>query len=154
MSARIRALQAKQKAALDAAKAITAAAGDTLNDEQAAAFDGHMAEAATLKAQAERLAALDLAEAGMTAARGSTVEIAEGSTLSVAENVAADPKRGFKSLGDFAADVQRSAISGRPTERLTIGAAAPSTYGNEASGADGGFLIPPEFSQPTSSTCR
>ena len=30
-------------------------------------------------------------------------------------------------------------------ERLQIGAAAPTTYGNEGSGADGGFAIPPAF---------
>ncbi len=28
-----------------------------------------------------------------------------------------------------------------------IGAAAHSTYGNEAAGQDGGFLVPPQFSQ-------
>ena len=30
-------------------------------------------------------------------------------------------------------------------ERLSLMAAAPTTYGNEGSGQDGGFLVPPEF---------
>ena len=30
-------------------------------------------------------------------------------------------------------------------DRLLIGAAAPTTYGNEASGSDGGFSIPPQY---------
>ena len=30
-------------------------------------------------------------------------------------------------------------------EMMTIGAAAPSTFSNEAAGADGGFAIPPQF---------
>lgn len=60
---------------------------------------------------------------------------------------------GFDSLGDFAASVARNsrlmpgtiATAGDP--RLMPLAAAPSTYGNESSGADGGFLVPPALAQ-------
>ncbi len=60
---------------------------------------------------------------------------------------------GFDGLGDFAASVARNsrlmpgtiATAGDP--RLMPLAAAPSTYGNESSGADGGFLVPPALAQ-------
>lgn len=64
-----------------------------------------------------------------------------------------DPKRGFRTFGDFTRAVMQA---GQPTRgkldpRLLgdseIGAAAPTTYGNEAVGADGGYLVPPEYSR-------
>ena len=39
------------------------------------------------------------------------------------------------------------AIGGSATNDGGIGAAAPSNFSNEASGQDGGFLVPPQFSQ-------
>jgi HK97 family phage major capsid protein len=55
-----------------------------------------------------------------------------------------DPKRGFKSLGEFAQAVRVSKVGGAMDGRLA--AAAPSSFANEADGADGGFAIPPAFS--------
>lgn len=58
-----------------------------------------------------------------------------------------DPKRGFATFGEFCVAVKTSASrGGHVDERLRIGA-APTTYGNESSGADGGFLVPTDFSQ-------
>jgi HK97 family phage major capsid protein len=58
--------------------------------------------------------------------------------------ISRDPRRGFASLGEyFKAVCRASANPAEPDERLFIGAAAPSTYGNEQSGQDGGFAIPP-----------
>jgi HK97 family phage major capsid protein len=66
----------------------------------------------------------------------------------VTENLEQDPKRGFGSFGEFASAVVRAGRDGsRPDGRLLIGAAAPGTTANEAAGADGGFLIPPQYSQ-------
>ncbi|MFN4017614.1 MAG: phage major capsid protein [Reyranella sp.] len=48
-------------------------------------------------------------------------------------------KGGFKSLGDFAMTVRKAGIT---DSRLQ---AAATTYGNEGTGADGGFAVPPEF---------
>ena len=42
--------------------------------------------------------------------------------------------------------VYNAQVNHQLDDRLVIGAAAPSTYGSEGSGADGAFLIPPEFS--------
>lgn len=60
-----------------------------------------------------------------------------------------DPNRyGFQSFGEFAQSVRlhgnsQTANSG-PAQKLQN---AATTYGNEGTGADGGFLVPPEFSR-------
>lgn len=60
------------------------------------------------------------------------------------ERIEDDPKHGWKSIGEFAVACKEAA-GGHVDPRLQIGAAL-STYGNEATGADGGYLVPPEFS--------
>lgn len=62
------------------------------------------------------------------------------------DRIAQDPKRGFRSFGQFAGAVMRGAARGAALDkRLTIGA-APTSTANEGTGADGGFLVPPDFS--------
>jgi HK97 family phage major capsid protein len=60
-----------------------------------------------------------------------------------------DPKRGFKTLGEFCESVR--AASTKRTEaidsRLIFEAAAPTTFGSEGAGQDGGFVVPPQFSE-------
>jgi HK97 family phage major capsid protein len=79
------------------------------------------------------------------------VPVPENARISVSENIEHDPKRGFRSLGEFARSVHMATVTPmRADERLRyggIGAVAPATYGGEGSGPDGGFLIPPEFSR-------
>lgn len=55
-----------------------------------------------------------------------------------------DPKRGFASFGHFMHSIIHA---GMRDERLKIIASAPSTFGNEAAGADGGFAVPPVFAE-------
>lgn len=62
-----------------------------------------------------------------------------------APRIEQDPKRGFKSFGEFAAAVAAVPMRHAMDERLKIGAAAPNTYSGEGTGADGGFLVPPEY---------
>jgi HK97 family phage major capsid protein len=53
---------------------------------------------------------------------------------------------GFNSFGDFAMAVRNGCLNGaQPDDRLIRGAAT--SYGNEGTGSDGGFLVPPEFSR-------
>ncbi len=54
----------------------------------------------------------------------------------------ADPTGGFFSFGEFAQVVRAQQVSGKHDNRLM---AAATTYGNEGTGADGGFTVPPEF---------
>ncbi len=72
----------------------------------------------------------------------------EDARISGGDHAAAkDTKRGFKSLGEFARAVKNATNAGSALDqRLLIGAAAPGTYSNEGAGADGGFAIPPAFS--------
>lgn len=63
-----------------------------------------------------------------------------------------DPMGGFKHAGQFFCDVikagqTKAAVGAEPTEELVQWRKATlSTYGNEAVGADGAFLVPPEIS--------
>ena len=143
----IRALKAKLATVLGQARGITdkaAAEGrDTLSAEEQSAFDGHMAASKQLNAQITNLEALADAEAGM----GTALDLGQQAQVTGTKlNAADDPKRGFKSFGEYAKAV-RAGAGGRPDERLLIGAAAPTTYSNESSGGDGGFAVPPEYSR-------
>lgn len=64
------------------------------------------------------------------------------------ELIEGDPKRGFRHAGEFFLAVRREGknFSNPKDDRLKRMAVAPSTFGSEGgSGADGGFLVPPEF---------
>jgi HK97 family phage major capsid protein len=50
---------------------------------------------------------------------------------------------GFRNMGEFAHAVRRAAAGQGLDQRLQN--AAATTYGNESTGADGGFAVPPEF---------
>lgn len=136
------------------------------NAEEQAAFDKHKADAASLKVRIERAQQLELASAGLAqeapaaaapaaapavAGRGQgAVVVAATGQISVIENVDSDPRRGFRSMGDYAQAVF-GMVAARANgvaidQRLVPLAAAPSTFAGEATGADGGILIPPEFS--------
>lgn len=166
MSARLRNLQAQKAAAVAAMRAITdkadAEARD-LTEDEIKSFDEHKGKLATLNPSIEREQALALEEAGLSASRQSgrgegAVDLPAKALLTTAENVEQDPQRGFKSAGDFCRAVVGAATAKRTgvayDSRLAIldaqrgpSAAAPTTYANEAVGADGGFLVPPEYSR-------
>lgn len=58
-----------------------------------------------------------------------------------------DPRAGFRNFGEFALAVRDACQPGkRPDDRLALIARAASGLG-EATGADGGFLVPDEFSR-------
>jgi HK97 family phage major capsid protein len=58
-----------------------------------------------------------------------------------------DPKAGFKNFGEFALAVRDACQPGkRPDDRLALMAKAPAGM-NETTGADGGFLVPTEYSR-------
>jgi HK97 family phage major capsid protein len=142
--------------------------------EEQTAFDKHKADAASLKVRIERAQQLELASAGLSqepvaaapaaapaapAGRGQGAVIVPASAvITIAENVDNDPNRGFRSLGEYARAVHgawrvNKQGTGTQDPRLAAlmgpsgpSAAAPSTFGGEGAGADGGFLIPPGFS--------
>jgi HK97 family phage major capsid protein len=90
-----------------------------------------------------------------TRSEGTSLEVRDGARLEGGAPAASvDPKLkgtgGFRSLGDFALAI-RAAARGNIDPRLKaldssrIFNAAPSTYSQEGVGADGGYLVPPDF---------
>jgi HK97 family phage major capsid protein len=57
-----------------------------------------------------------------------------------------DPTAGFASVGEFAIAVHAAGSRGGNVDQRLFGA-APTTYGNESSGVDGGYLVPMDFAQ-------
>lgn len=138
----LRALREQRSTAVAAARALVTAAESedrALTAEEQTAYDGHRNQITALDARIERLEAVlddERAQAG-------TGRAATGHDMR--ED---DPRRGFADYGDFAAAVRAASMPGAGVrdERLLIGAAAPASYGATSPGADGGYLIPPEFS--------
>jgi HK97 family phage major capsid protein len=81
----------------------------------------------------------------------STTEANRAPSITVGERLKpTDAKGGFGDFGEFVSAVMGGsrANASRVDERLQLeapGAQAPTTYGNEGIGADGGYLVPPEF---------
>ncbi len=114
------------------------------HDEKSAELKKAMARAAA--ALNSENAALE-AEALLVPAREGTDRSAE---ISGGEDRSRlDPRAGFNSIGEFVSAVIGAGRPGARSvdERLHFEAAAPTTYGNVNTGADGGYLVPPEFAR-------
>lgn len=150
MNKTVRDLMARRAQATQAARNlldVAAKDGDRdLNAEEQTAYDGHMASISGLSARIEREQQIASLEASAPAA--ASFDVKADSFVDITDNRKDDAARGFKSFGEFAASVRRASVNGGRAmdDRLKIDAAAPSTYGNEAGGQDGGFLVPPQFS--------
>lgn len=143
--AAVRQLKAKKAEHVKAAQAINDITDRELTAEEQTTLAGHMASIKSLNQQIENAEALAAEAAGMDAGG---VAIREGAVIETQDREAADPTRGFRSFGDFARTVANATLMGSVDRRLTIGAAAPgSTTSNESNGTDGGFLVPPQYSQ-------
>lgn len=142
MNKRLQALMQRRAQAVAAMAKIHTEAGDAaLTAEQTAAFDAHQAEIAALDADIARV------KAAMEAERSVSLVLPDNTRIETGRDLRAnDPTHGFTSMADFVRAVQAQQIRGETDERLRFGAAA-TTYGNEGSLADGGFLVPPEYSR-------
>lgn len=149
MSKKLRELSARKTAHVQKMRAITDKAdaeGRDLNDAEVAEFDAEKKALAATNASIEREQTVIEAERNAAPVNGADVRVEGGE-----DQRAKDPKAGFKHVGEYFGAV-RSATSLRRNgaaidERLNISAAAPSTFGNEGAGVDGGFLVPPEFAK-------
>lgn len=147
MSKQLRELQARKTALVKEARALTdraATESRDLTDEEVTAFDALKGRIDATSAAIDREAALIAEEAQLA------VNQALGPI--VTDNRAADPMHGFRSAGEFMQAVYQAEKPGKGIdERLLVGGgrsvAAPGTFSNEAAGQDGGFLVPPQFSQ-------
>lgn len=142
MNKRLQALLQRRAAAIEKMKGIQTAAGEgLLSEEQTAQFEALNTEVTGLNSEIDRVKAMLDLERGAGA-----VVITDPSTLQTpGQQGAQDLRHGFRSLGEFAAVAFQAQMHGLRDDRLAIGAAA-STYANESSLADGGYLVPPEFS--------
>jgi len=141
-SKKLRDLQAKKAGLVASARAMTDLAETEARDfseDEIKQFDAISEQVKTVNAAIDRENALIAEEASL----GAGVQYIE-----VTDNAEKDGKRGFKSFGEFAQAVKSASVGGGGIDqRLTIGAAAPGVYGNEGSGVDGGFLVPPDYSR-------
>jgi HK97 family phage major capsid protein len=151
MSKQLRELQARKAGLIKEARALTdhaASENRDMNDDETAAFDAMKHRIDATSSAIDRESALIAEEAQMAMTAGASTN----NFITVTDNREADPKHGFKTVGEFMQAVFQAEKPGKSVDdRLLIGggrgAAAPAAYGNEASGQDGGFLVPPEFSQ-------
>lgn len=146
MNKQLRALLQRKSQAVKAARDITDLAASESRDltaEEQTQVDQHLASAEGLNAQIEREQRLIEAERTM---QGTALELPEGTRIGAVEpQLLNDPRRGFQHFGQFLASVRGAALQpGAVDERLSLSAAA-STYANESVGADGGFLVPPQY---------
>lgn len=139
MNKKLRALLDKKAKQVAEARGITTKAegeGRDLSAEEQTQFDGIMAEVNLTNAAIDRERNLIAQEAQLG--------ISAVTNFQVSDNIEADARRGFQSFGEFASAVAQASINpDRKDQRL---AAAPTTFGNESSGADGGYAVPPQYS--------
>lgn len=149
MNKALRALLARKAQAVAAAKALNVAAekeGRELTAEEAKAFDEHLAAAADLDPQIARQQALIEAERNAV-----PLEVPDGSRIEAGPlAIEQDPRRGFRSLGEYCTALMRASTHRAVDERLAMMAALPGSYGSEGVGADGGYAVPPEFAREIS----
>lgn len=147
MNKQLRALLQRKSQAVKAARDITdLAAGENrdLTADEQSQVDQYLASAESLNAQIEREQRLIEAERSV---QGAALELPDTAQIgAVVPQALNDPRRGFAHFGEYLAAVRGASM--RPSaidERLLL-SAGPTTYSNESVGADGGFLVPPQYS--------
>ena len=148
MNKALRALLQRKAGAITAARQITelaATEGRDLTADEQTTLDGFLATAEGLTAgiaREQRLVEAERAIAGTSLELPDDARIESGAPLALN-----DPKRGFSHFGAFLGAVRGAVLRPQAVDdRLSLSAAAASSYANESSGADGGFLVPPQYS--------
>lgn len=162
-------LKARRQELLESIKALQATADNEARDlsaEETTSVEGMLAEAEQLKNNIARRESIANLETDLSQGTGRRTAAAAPSTTAVRNAVADEPDRsttisarsitapirsaaerqrwGWHNFGDFAAAVRNASIPGgeRVDQRLQN---APTTWGNEGNGPDGGFAVPPDF---------
>lgn len=79
-----------------------------------------------------------------TAASDDDEPFEAGSVVNNGPRLMQDPKRGFRSIGDFAIAVRSAALRGNAMDQR-LGIMAAATGMSQGVGSDGGFTVPPSF---------
>jgi HK97 family phage major capsid protein len=146
-------LQDRRTELFDASQALidaADAADEDLSDEDLATINANKAAMEKLDGQISARTALIPQGSG----RRSTAEPQNGAKPGNQRQVPAqprsdNPRHGFQSFGNFAQTVRNAGrgIENDDVTRLRNISNSTTTYGNEGTGTDGGFLVPPEFSR-------
>lgn len=148
---RLATIAARLKELQDAA---TTGDGRAFTAEEQAEIDKLTSEHGTTKAQVERLERIEAVSAYNAQSRGRQTQptnIRVGN-----DRITGDPMRGFRDAADYALAVRSACQPGggqRDARLVKMMEAdgqpmnAPSGYQTEGSGADGGFLVPPQIRQ-------
>lgn len=146
---RMAALQQKLDGAIKAYRAHL----ELAEPEDAAALAAHTAKTVELKAAMDRASQAVADERSALEAERQLVPsrtaVDRDPIITGAQDRAAlDPRGGFQTFGEFVGAVFMAGVGRNADPRLHYEkeAAAPTTFGREAVGADGGYLVPPEFS--------
>lgn len=135
------ALEAKRAAGRELAASLS----DDMTDEEFEKVQALQAEIKTMEEDLKQSEQEAQKAADKAALRASLGGGAGGSFTHQKERVEDDPNHGFKHFGEFCEAVRYASRNpSAADDRLKIGA-APTTYGNESAGTDGGFLVPPGY---------
>lgn len=120
--------------------------GRDLSDDESTEVDALLDEIEKTQAavaRAERSERLTNQSAGrQTAPNGLEASGRPGTIVTPVMNAEQRNKWGWRDLGEFAGAVRNAAVGAAVDPRLVN---APTTYGQEAVGADGGFAVPPDW---------
>jgi HK97 family phage major capsid protein len=129
-------------------------AGEDLSEDDAAKVAEIDGKIKALDRRITARKAVEDAKSVPSAGRRTTPEIADrapadgAGVRKVPATVRDNARFGFTNLGEFAMGVRLQAMGSRDEhESVKKLYAALTTYGNEGSGPDGGFLVPPEFAR-------
>ena len=149
-------LKAARAAALARAEAANSKAADgALDAASQTEFDTAMADvdrlagdiaATEAKADAAATRSAALARHRTAAPRSLESSVTPAVISGVRERVLEDPKRGYASVGHFAADIVAAMTPGHAHSNDALRALSGGTGMNMGDGSAGGFLVPPEFS--------
>ena len=144
----ITALETKRQGILDASQAIVDALeeGVDLTDEQADEISANAEQVASIDKRINALKTMLPKGQGRQSA-AEPQNAANGGKTKLAATVRDTQRHNFNNMGEFAIAVRAQKLGDFENEGVKKLMNAATTYGNEGTGADGGFLVPPEFSQ-------
>lgn len=118
-------------------------AGEDLTDEETVQIEDEASELERLQKQIKARKLLEPKGQGRKTAP--EPQAAAGDKRVVPAQARDTARHNFGNLGEFAMSVRALQLGDRESDPVKKLMAAATTYGNEGIGADGGFLVPPDF---------
>jgi HK97 family phage major capsid protein len=118
-------------------------AGEDLTDEEVQEIEAHAGEREKIETKIKGLKLLAPKGVGRKTAPENRADATETRVPAQARD---SQRFNFKSMGEFGRAVRSHKVGDFANEGVKKLLNAATTYGNEGSGPDGGFLVPPEFS--------